>query len=81
MDQGGGVEGMAGGLGSHPRGGEIPQFVVDKQAESLRLPGGHQSMRLPTNGSSGALRLSTRWWKSERHEIRMQSQSRWPRPV
>ena len=33
VDQGGGVEGVAGGLGRHARGGERPQFVVDERQE------------------------------------------------
>jgi hypothetical protein len=33
-NQGGGVEGVPGGLGRHPRGGELPQFVVHETAPS-----------------------------------------------
>src|SRR4051812_11763587 len=33
VDQGGGVEGVAGGLGRYARGGERPQFVVDERQE------------------------------------------------
>ena len=33
MDQGGRVEGVAGVLGRHPRGGEFPQLVVDEREQ------------------------------------------------
>jgi hypothetical protein len=33
VDQGGGVQGVAGGLRGHPRGGEPPQLVVNEREE------------------------------------------------
>ena len=33
VDQGGGVEGVAGGFGGHARGGELPQLVVDEREQ------------------------------------------------
>ena len=37
VNEGGGIEGAAGGFGRHARGGEIPQFVLDER-EQLRGP-------------------------------------------
>ena len=33
VDQGGGVEGVPGVFGGHPRGGELPQLVVDERQQ------------------------------------------------
>jgi hypothetical protein len=33
VDEGGGVEGLAGGFGGHACGGELPQLVVDERQE------------------------------------------------
>jgi len=33
VDEGGGVEGVAGGFGSHAYGGEFPQFVIEEREQ------------------------------------------------
>jgi hypothetical protein len=33
MDQGGGIEGVPGSLGGHPRSRELPQLVVDEREQ------------------------------------------------
>ncbi len=38
MNQGGGVEGVPGSLGGHPRGRELPQLVVDEREQVGRRP-------------------------------------------
>ena len=64
VDEGGRLQGVAGGLGGHPRGGELPQLVVDEREQlggGLAVTGrrgvqesrhvGHSASVTPTAGS------------------------------
>ena len=53
VDQGGGVEGVAGCFGGHARGGELPQFVVHKRQQVGRGPAVASRGRIEEAGHIG----------------------------